>query len=95
MMRDFGRALDLFERTVNGESHARAGSVYGIGRSRVDQIVRWTASVLLNPQRLHGDVPPDHDCYKVAERRQHADFWRRQIEKARAEMGKPADEVKS
>jgi len=37
---------------------------------------------MLLPERLQGNIPPDHNWRKPTERRKHLGFWARQIEKA-------------
>lgn len=83
MMRDFGRALNMFERSLAGETFKEMSSDFGVTAGRCAHLVRWTASLLLHPKRLQGDVPLDHDFYSAIERRTHPEFWRRQIDKAR------------
>jgi hypothetical protein len=84
MIADLPRALCIIERALAGANQRQIAREFCISATRVHQLLQWTVNMLLEPSRLAGEKPPAHDYDSARARRQHADFWRRQIAKARS-----------
>lgn len=82
MVKDFDRSLDMLERTVNGQTLDQAAAAHSVSTTRALQVTRLAAELLLKPDRLQGDVPPDKTNGPRVWRK-HSAFWLRQISKAR------------
>lgn len=88
MQRDFNRSLNMLAMQLNGATQREIGAKFGLSSSRCAQLIQWTCRILMSPKYLAGDSMPDPGHYEIADRRKHKEFWFRQIEKARQQLGK-------